>query len=401
MTARPPVPLLLGAAGLLLAAGCSTGVAGAASPQRPPAVSAGPLTEELGSLDLAGAVGNPDAQLFDLAAHPDGSTLALLGVTDGYGLTSWLVRLVPGPGGLEAGQVTELPGFVEFSQVLAADDGTVAVVGVAFGDGGDALTVAAVRDGQVTEHTVDTGVDGTPDTTAAAVSPDGGTVYVAGYWREDGEGSRLLAVDVASGEVEESAPLGLETPGEAVLYELAVAPDGDVLGLAALDRDADGDESGAVLARYDADLQLAAEPVELVTDEPDSVTGALHVRPDGTVLATVTAGHYTTGDPRLVVVRDGEVSESIELEDTSDAPHHLAVDPDGRYAYLPYNTTEYEPALVTLDLTTGEVVGSVPLCDERAGGVGFVVLAADAQTVTTGSACRADGGASYTASLIG
>ncbi|WP_409331897.1 hypothetical protein [Trujillonella humicola] len=400
MTARPPLPTLLGA-GLLLVAGCSTAVPGVATHERPPAVSAGPLTEELGDLDLVEAVGNPGARLFDLAAQPDGSTLALLGDPDGYGRTGWLVRLVPGPGGLQVEEVTELPGFVEYSQVLTAGDGTVVVVGVAPGAEGYGLTVAAVHDGEVVEHLVDAGVDGTPDTTAAALSPDGTTVYVAGYWREDGEGSRLLAVDVGSGEVEESAPLGLETPGEAVLYDLAVGPDGDLLALAALDRDADGEESGAVLARYDRDLEPAAEPVELVADEPDSVTGALHVRPDGTVLATVTAGHYVTGDPRLVVVRGGEVVESIELEDTSDAPHHLAADPDGRYAYLPYNTTTYEPTLVTLDLTTGEVVASVPLCGDGGGGVGFVVLAADARTVTTGSACFVRVGATSTVSLIG
>ncbi|MGY1743772.1 MULTISPECIES: hypothetical protein [unclassified Blastococcus] len=310
------------------------------------------------------------------------------------------MRLVPGPDGPRADAVTEVPGFVEYSQVLAADDGTVVVVGVAPGTEGYGLVVAAVQDGEVTEHTVDTGVDGTPDTTAAAVTPDGGTVYVAGYWREDGEGSRLLAVDVASGEVRESAPLGLETPGEAVLYDLATGPDGDLLALAALDRDADGEESGAVLVRYGADLELAAEPVELVADDPDSTTGGLQVLPDGTVLATVTAGHFSTGDPRLVVVRDGAVEESIELADTSDAPHHLAVDPDGRYVYLPYNTTGYEPALVTLDLTTGEVVASVPVCGESGGGVGYVVLAADAQTVTAGSVCIAGGGTS-TVSVIG
>ncbi|MGY1771903.1 hypothetical protein [Blastococcus sp. SYSU D00813] len=400
MTARPPLPLLLGAAGLLLAAGCSTGVAGAATPQRPPAVSAGPLTEELGGVDLAEAVGQPDAQIWDLAAHPDGSTLALVALPDGYA-HDWLVRLVPGPDGLQVSAVTEVPAFYQYSQVLTADDGTVVVAGPAPGPEGLGLVVATVRDGEVTEHAVDAGVDGTPDSTAAALSPDGGTLYVAGDWYDDDEGSLLFAVDVASGEVEESASLGLETPGEAVLYDLALGPDGDVYAQVSLDRDADGDESGAVLVRYDAGLELAAEPVELVADEPDSVTGALQVLPDGTVLATVTAGHFTTGDPRLVVVRDGAVTESIELEDTSDTPHHLATDPDGRYVYLPYNTTDYEPTLVTLDLTTGEVVASVPVCGQGGGGVGYVVLAADAQTVTTGSACIVDGGVAFTASLVG
>ncbi|WP_336031170.1 hypothetical protein [Geodermatophilus sp. FMUSA9-8] len=386
----------LGAVALLFVTGCSSTVAGAATPgSATPAT--GPLTEVLGTTELDDAV-DGDLRLSDVAATPDGGFVVLMTGDLGGDHRSAVVALVPGDGGLTVGTVTEGAPFADLGEVHVAPDGTVVALAPVLpepgdpgsGDGGreQDLALAVLAPDEDEPELVRIAADaelGTPDLGTGVLSPDGATLVASLRWTVDGGTvNRLAAVDVATGEITASAPLGVETPGQAVATELALRPDGGLAALVRTDRDAEGDADGAVLAQYDADLRPLGTPVELV-DEEESTGYALAALADGSVLASVLAGDLDTGEGRLVTVRDGAVSATAGLPGIGT---DLAVAPGGTHAHLVHGRSGEGVGLAAVQLDTGEVVADVELCP--AGIPAPLALAADGRTVAATVACEQD-----------
>ncbi|MGY1669451.1 hypothetical protein [Geodermatophilus sp. SYSU D00710] len=385
----------LGAVALLgtavLAAGCSSAVAGAA---RVEPTAAGPFTEEVGRVDVDAATDDL-LQVLDLAASPDGGFVALLTSEDPTLPASAFLELVPGDGGLTAGAVTEGPPLVSDGEVWVAPDGTaIAMAPVLLHPGdpgwaadpyGSDLVLTVLEPGADEPRVVPVAADpelGTPDLGTAVLSPDGTTLSAVLQWRVDGVfASRLATVDVATGDVLASAPLRVDAGGWAT--EVAAAPhqDGGLAALVTVRNHEDGDADDVVLARYDTDLQPVGEPVVLVGEEVG--TGhALAVLADGTVLASVYAGGYETGQALLLTVRDGVVGTSTVLP--GPAPD-LAVEPGEGHVHLSHGRPGSPVGVATVDLATGQVVADVPVCAD--GTPAPVALAADGRTLASGAGC--------------
>ena len=385
---------LLGTA--VLAAGCTSTVAGAAAPATPD--SAGPLTDVLGPVEID-AVIDEQLRVSDIAATPDGGFVVLMTGDLGNNHRSALVELVPGDGGLTVGAVTEGAPFADLGEVHVAPDGTVVALAPVLpepgdtgsGDGGreQDLALAVLAPGADEPNLVRIAADaelGTPDLGSGVLSPDGATLYASLRWTVGGDTvNRLAAVDVVTGEVTASAPLQVETPGQATAYDVALRPDGGVAALVTTDRDAEGEVDGVVLAEYDAHLRPVGDPVEVV-DEEESTGHALAVLPSGAVVVSLSVGDGDTAQPRLVTLRDGAVQSSAVLPG---AAADLVAAPDGSHVYLSRDAdsgdVEGGVAVTTVDLATGAVVADVPLCPD--GYASPIALAADGLSVAVTAAC--------------
>ncbi|MGY1771937.1 hypothetical protein [Blastococcus sp. SYSU D00813] len=259
-----------------------------------------------------------------------------------------------------------MPAVRSGAEVLAAPDGALHVVGVAEDQlqllTGDRRTPLGPAAGDVT----------------AVLSPNGRTAYLATSTQH---GEQLLAVDPAT-----SAGIATAEPAGRVA-DLAAGPDGVVV---LLDTDA-----GAALQTYDTTLVPAAEPVDL---GPDGDPAGLARADDSTAVATL-------HDPaasllRLLTVRDGRAGEPAEVPDTEDSSADVAVTPDGRRAFVAQAAYGVDPELLTVDLATGEEVGSVVLC------VGAGDVSAFALDPTTGAlaaidACARRNGPATTVFVVG
>ncbi|PWW23505.1 hypothetical protein JD79_02679 [Geodermatophilus normandii] len=396
----------IGAAALLgtavLAAGCSSSVVGTAEHAGP--AGAGPLAELLAQVEVDAEV-DGHVRLADVAATPDGGFVVLLTGDLASNHRSVFVELVPGDGELAVGEVTEGPPAVDLGEVHVASDGTV----VALAPVVPADTSGEGREQDLALIVLEPGSDepdlrriaadpelGTPDLGTGVLSPDGGTLYASLRWPVDGDTvNRLAAVDVATGEVTASAPLGVETPGTAIAYDVALRPDGGLAALVTTDRDPEGDVDGAVLVQYDAGLQPLGDPVEVV-DEEESTGYALAVLPDGAVVVSVVAGEWDTGEPRLVTVRDGAVQATTVLPGTG---VDLAVEPGGQHVYLAHGRPGAGSGVATVDLATGGTVADVPTCAD--GSPDPLALAADGRTLAATAACHGDDDTHELAFLLG
>ncbi len=334
----------------LLATGCTT-VTGEPSP------APRTFTELIRSVDLD-AIAPAGVDVLDLAAGPEGA-LALLADTADPAVT--YLAPVDDDG---VGEVQRLDGAA--SREFTTPDGGVLVLGpgglTTVGGGTVALDVAA---------------------DAAALSPDGSRLYVAG-------GGRLAAVDPATGRTAATVDLdeGL------TVTALAARDDGPTALLT--DARAPDLADVAVLGTWSAELE-PAPVVELAPDRPASIPSALRLAGDGTAVVTLTAG--SGDDPfRVVVVRDGEVTASHAVPGTDRTPADLAVSPDGRVAYLPVAGFETTSSVVTLDLTTGEQLADARLCEGQ-GTFGRVALTGDRLTVI--GSCITTAASSSTAFVVG
>ena len=338
---------------MMAAPGC-TSVAGDASP------APRTFTEAVGSVALDG-VSPAGVDVLDLAATPDGGTLALLADTADPAVT----YLAPIGDDARLGEVRRLDG-AGGDRLFVTADGTV-------------LVAAPGRLTTVGGETVELGVPGE----VTALSPDGRRLYVAG-------GTQLAALDPATGEVQDSVALGRGYTVQA----LAATDD----GVTALMSDARAVDLAdvAVLAVWDG--QLEAGPVtELAPDSPASVPSALRLTADGTAVVTLTAG--SGEDPfRVVVVGDGEVTASHAVPGTDRTPADLAVSPDGRVAYLPVAGFEVESGVISLDLDSGEQLADVQLCDGQAT---FGRVASAGQRLTVIGSCITGALPSSTAFVVG
>ncbi|SFO42788.1 hypothetical protein SAMN05660359_03392 [Geodermatophilus obscurus] len=339
------------AAFIAILAGCTT-VTGDPSPAPPT------FTEAVGSVALD-AITPGGVDVLDLAAAPDGGTLALLADTADPAVT----YLVPiDEDGVGAVRRLDDAG----DRLFVTADGTVLVAGP-----GRLTTVGA--------GTVDLAVTGD----VAALSPDGRRLYVA-------NGSELAAVDPATGAVQGSVEIG---EGYTVTA-LAAAEDGPI----ALMSDARATDLAdvAVLGTWSADLE-PGPVVELAPDRPASIPFALRLTGDGTAVVTLTAG--SGDDPyRVVVVEDGEVTASHVIPGTDRTPADLALSPDGRIAYLPVAGFEVTSGVISLDLASGEQLADARLCEGQAT-FGRVALAADRLTVI--GSCISGAAPSTTAFVVG
>ncbi|MGY1702624.1 hypothetical protein [Geodermatophilus sp. SYSU D00766] len=378
--------VLIGSA--VLVAGCSSTVAGSAQP-----AGAGPFTEITGRLDLATV--DDALDLYDVAATPDGGYVGLL--TGNLGTAhrqgSVLVELLPDDdGGLTVGRVTEGAAYAGDGlggEVYVADDGTVVALGPvvsADGEGFDlAVTLLPAGAEQVDVALVAPHPDlGTPDEGTGVLSADGTTLYASLRWEveEDRYVNRLAAIDVATGALVASEQVQVETDGVAVVYELALRPDGGVVALVQNTRDRTGEESGAQLVEYDADLQPVGDPVEVLPDESYDLGYAFEVLPDGAAVVALRVGE-DGADHRLVTVRDGEEPVSVAIPGKA---WDVVVDAAGRHAYVDYTREENGAAVATVDLATGEVVADVVLCDELGTGA-QLALAVDGSSLAARAEC--------------
>jgi hypothetical protein len=223
---------------------------------------------------------------------------------------------------------------------------------------------------------------GTPDLGTGVLSPDGATLYAGlRYWVDGRSVERLAEVDVATGEVRATGELQVPSPGETRVADLALHPDGGLVALVSTDRDAEGEVDGVVLAEYDAGLRPLGAPVELVEEE-ESTGYALQMLADGTVVVSLLVGDLDTGEGRLVTVRDGAVAATAVLPGLG---VDLVVEPGEDLAYLSHGRPGSAPAVVTVDLATGETVADVPLCAD--GYPAGLALGADGLAVLAGAVC--------------
>ncbi|MGY1632202.1 hypothetical protein ACI784_10920 [Geodermatophilus sp. SYSU D01186] len=345
----------------LAAAGCTASELrgdGRPAPQR---------SELVATLDLDAAVGS-DVVIYDLAASPAGTPVALLGAVDAA--QSWLVRLSLGDAGV-ATDVRAIPAVSSAAQVVVAPDGTVLVAD-------DELT--RVPPGtDVTAVPWDLG--GPPS--AVALSPDGRTLYAA-------RDAVVTSVDVATGTVLGSGA----APGP--VTHLALPPDGGLAALVTAERPAGG--TGAVAVLLDRDLRPVGDPVELVPERGSTAT-ALQVAPDGTVVAALHLGEARAVG-RLVTVADGEARTLVEVDGAGDTALDAVLDPDGRLVSFPLADLSFPAELVTVDLATGDRVGAAKLC-EGTGVFGAVAPLGDGGSVVVTGACLDDDGPQSTAFVVG
>ena len=365
-------------AAVALLSACSTSVVGTAAPAGSPspqpvdestAAGAGPLDELLGGLALHEELGERLA-VADLAAHPDGGAvlLARAGSSDD---PDYVIRLLPSAEGVELGDVREVPSQPTDADVNVAPDGTIVVTS----SGEDRterpefrLFVLAPGATEPEERVVTgLGEDEAPVAYEAVLSADGQTLYVGLAWSIGPEtpAHRVVAIDVATGEVTASQELPYDAHETAVTFKgLALRADGGLTALALYvpELGHEPPPQMSLLIEFDADLGIVGQPIELTGDGERGFPRGLGLTTDGAAVVTLEAEVDGSEVVRVLVVRDGEVTDRFDLEETADAPSTVGLAPDDRHVYLPYGDESGQWVLGTVDLTTGAVVSAVPLC---------------------------------------
>ncbi|MGY1743766.1 MULTISPECIES: hypothetical protein [unclassified Blastococcus] len=383
---RALVPALLAAA----LAGCTSAVAGTAEPDLGTA-----FTQRAGEVSLTDAIGDERHYLNHLVALDDGTYLALMAGTSED--DAFLVRLAPGQDGLEVDGTVPLPPMDRETGLHVAADGTVAVFGTVDAETGEDLVFATVAPDADSAEVVDLehGYGDFPPTVGGtALSRDGAVLFVS--FGHDGDvPGRVVAFDTGTGEVVDDVDVDPGSgPGEHYAGHLALRLDGGVAVLvSAYDERAasggDDDTPRAVLVEYDADLEPVGEPVTLLPDAVESISRELFVLPGGGYAAVAVDGVYQSSEIRLVVVRDGAVEQVHELDEVVDldvVPDDVDLGPGGHHLYVPWSGSGGTQGVTTIDLTTGEAVAEVALCD----GPGFaatVAVGADGTELVAGGGC--------------
>jgi hypothetical protein len=387
MTTFRPTALTVLAAMLLT--GCASFVddGGPGVADAPP--SAGPFERLVGGLPISAELG---ATLVSsrLVAHPDDGWVGLV-LDTSRDMPDFLLDLTAGSSGPQLDQSREVPDVGFEGRLFLTPDGELLMTDS--GDPGFELRVFEPGAAEPDVRPLDPPLEYDSLDNPAVLSADGTTLYAgfgAGLFGEARDPAALVAFDVATGEVTAHEELPVESPESTAVIDLAVLPHGGLMAILLQDLTPDDDDvtdAIQLLAQFDADLQLVGAPLEL--NEDGYRTRAMTVAPDGTAVVT-----YVQEDAQLhlATVRDGEVLATVDLDaDRERAAEVLAVDPDGRYAYLP-DARDGQWTLDTVDLESGEVVGSVPLCDVPENGVPPIVsLAADAQSALVLATCNENG----------
>ncbi|SEP15771.1 hypothetical protein [Trujillonella endophytica] len=382
------------AAALVLAA-CTSSVSGTASapstsspgtsastPTDPPAPPDGGGVPDVrvGAVPLPGN-GTDDGGAALLAADGDGDVVAFLRElsAEGGDLSTVLTlgRLTPdGPGSDpdEASVLTEDEVPAVDDPVLVAVDprtGGILVAGL-IGEPGDDVRfgVLSLTD-RATGVLIDAPALTASETVAAALSPDGGTLYL--LTGAPDAAPVLLAVDPTDGAV--LASVEVAAPGTSTPQALAAAGDEVVAVL-----DAGNGTPSAVLARWDADLSPLGT-VALASDAATSSAVDVTLRPDGTAVAVLTTGTGAEPALRLVTV-DGDDVTALELPGTS--PTALAASGD-LAAVAVLDGPAGAPTLLVVDLASGAST-AVELCG--GGTTDDVVLSDDGATAWVSGVCH-------------
>ena len=323
--------------------------------------SSGPLTTLTAALDLSPAAPEPTAPAQYAVGAPDGGAYVFLGpgphslprlatvgaTTDGVAVTGW----VPIPDIITATGLHLLPsGAVVVTSALTADDG-----------GGLGFQVVDPVEGVLRTTIVHPFPESTRSiTSASALSPDGGTLYLfSSPELEDFDApadipvERLFAVDVDSGAVlaerdltDDVASVSLESAAQGLAALVARPAGGVTLVFQAWPVEEDR-RSIPTLVSFDADLQPTSGPVRVAEQSEDAETYAVTTGFDGTVFLLA----EVTDDVWITAVPDGGGAGPILVQLTSwFFREALFVEPAERWALLP----SYEGA-VAVDLTTGEL----------------------------------------------
>ena len=366
------VPLILIAT--LALAGCA-GVAGTASPGTP--IDRGPFTQLETDVDLAALTGAD--YLSDVHVAAFGRDGAYVVVRDNGATGGTLVTLPPGEDGAGSPRTSEL-GQIEYVDDLhATRDGRLVVVGQVDPPDSDSVMfgVAVLDPATGSGPAYDLLEDGYRDAVESVVSPDGRTLFAAvAVDTSDDEVIRLLAVDLASGQISASRDLEA-SPGEFRWPSgIALAPDGTVV--VELDVTVDDDQGFVELRRFDAGLSPRGDAVPLDDPADDLEAAGLGITADGTVVALL--WRY---DARLVLLPPGTDQPQV-LVDEADL-FDLVVDPAGHWGY----TLGDDGNPVTIDLTTGEFGDPVPLCP-GGGGVDHLLPGGGGRTLLVEGSCDDD-----------
>ncbi|MGY1712643.1 hypothetical protein ACI8AC_24345 [Geodermatophilus sp. SYSU D00758] len=373
------------AAALLLAA-CSTSVPGAVSAAgapTPPAATPpapAPPPAPLGAADLTAAV-PPGAR--PVAVVGDGGTGAWVVAQDGAATVAVPVPLPAGGSG--AGAPVPLPHVADLVDVHADGAGGLVLVGTV----ADALSLVRVA---AAGSVATVPLDVAPDTRygeryrlhRSALSPDGGTLYLAGTLTA--AAPELLALSATDGSVRGRGTVDL--PAHSAPRDLTAAPDGTLL--ATFDTGlGTGQVQRGVLLRFPADLTGRPEAVDLAPDAELAGAGEVLPGAGGAAVAVVATGTPDSRerDVRLVVVADGE-PRAVDL---ADAEWFLAggvtVGGDGRTAHvLATDRADVTTSvLLAVDLVSGDAA-PVELCPD--GDLRDAASAADGTTLWVAGTCR-------------
>ncbi|WP_409331898.1 SMP-30/gluconolactonase/LRE family protein [Trujillonella humicola] len=354
---------VLGVAALLLAAGCTASPAPPSGADRPavtqPAADGGALDTVAGSLPVPerGTLTTPE----DVAVGPDGEPVLLFAVDVDAGGPLAVVRPTARDGWAEV-VLDAYDRPIRESGLDVAPDGTVVVAGWT---GGSVAVSRIAPDGTVSTVAVTAGLR--PDTdlvSATALSPDGTTLYLAVH--RVGEPLRLLAVDAGTGAVTVERVVPSTGQGSNRADAIAVAADGTVFVGLDTHTAPEGAQT-AELARFSPALEPAGT-VPLLPGTPAYDVRRLAVTPEGAAVLVVHDG--AIGDEAnvlaLVLVAPGAATATrVATVSEEQVVDSLAVDPEGRFAYLGGLRQPIGADAVTVtavDLATGRAGPGVPLC---------------------------------------
>jgi DNA-binding beta-propeller fold protein YncE len=225
----------------------------------------------------------------------------------------------------------------QFDQMALSPDGRTAYIAT--------FNHAAAQDVDAIDLTTGTErrLDALPDTDTApsiAVSPDGGTLYVA--YGDDGGSSLggtlaygkvwLVPIATASGQAQPPIPIAANLTGDTMVTGLALSPDGRTAFVAW--------SSGAVQTGVTrVDLTARATRGRLASGAGNDVSG-LQVTTDGTALYGEMEETSTGEGLAAFTTASGAPGPEVDIvprTDTGDELGHFALAPDGRTAYAIVN----------------------------------------------------------------
>lgn len=347
--------------------------------------SAGPATELLASVDLSGV---PGEDVYAVAATPhDGG--AYVAVTDRVGEhRSWVVTVGGDGETLAVTDIDEIPPIDTLdghNVMYALADGSVLVAGrlappEAVTEGADwGFVVVDPATGTARQTVVFEAAGASSAAGRAVLSADGRTVFAFADDPDFGPDWRLVAVDVVSGAVVAEHDVRTD-PGTAPYprldsWGLAARTDGGVRVLLRGQTDDAGELALPLLADYGPDLRPLGDPVPLVDEPADVLTGLVTTATGGDAFALVEVDEVTS----VVAAPEGAGAVLPLLRGEFDWLERQTVDPGGRWLTVPLQW-----GAVSVDLTTGELAAPVDVGCRGGQGVRWTSPGADGTTFLLG-----------------
>lgn len=326
-------------------------------PADPP--SGGPRTRLLATVDLS-EVGSGEAS-YAVSAVPtaDGAYVAVHGGDD----EAWLATVAPTDDGLAVTDEDAMPviGSLSGLDVMRVlDDGRVLMAGLfqpSDDPGGNyGFVVVDPASGEVQQTRVPLPTeDGFEAEGRFGLSDDGRTLYAAVHYTGPGVDRRLLAVDVATGEVvaEHDVRADPATAGYPWIdfWGVAARTDGGLRVLLRAGTEAETEVTVPMIVDYVRDLQPLGEPAPLIDEPADTATLLVPGAADGTVFAIVDRG---AGGEVIAVPVGGDRPIPLVRSADIDWLERQAVEPGQVWLTVPLPW-----GAASIDLTTGEVAEPV------------------------------------------